>query len=64
MNAGVEDTATGRRGTLGAIAPDTDHRRLTASPMPRNGGVEWTTAPGALTSPAPITPGTAVLDRN
>lgn len=55
----VEDTATGRRGTLRAIAPDsTKPRPLVAWLLPEGGGIEWTTDPGSLANPAPITPET------
>ncbi|WP_435059574.1 hypothetical protein [Streptomyces sp. bgisy060] len=55
----VEDTATGRRGTLRAIAPDDGVRpRLMAWLQPPGGGIEWTTDPDALDNPAPITPDT------
>ncbi|MGY3676754.1 hypothetical protein [Streptomyces sp. TE33382] len=52
----VEDTATGRRGTLRAIAPDGKSPRPVAWLLPPGGGVEWTTDPGALNNPAPLTP--------
>lgn len=51
----VEDTATGRTGTLRAIAPDTDNPRPLAWLAPVGGGREWTTAPAALAEPAPDT---------
>ncbi|CAL9673100.1 hypothetical protein [Streptomyces sp. enrichment culture] len=53
----VEDTLTGRRGILRALAPDGDSPRLVAWLRPPGGGVEWTTHPDALANPAPITPG-------
>ncbi|MFK0112013.1 hypothetical protein [Streptomyces sp. NPDC091217] len=53
----VEDTETGRRGILRAIAPDVEHPRPVAWLMP-TGGMEWTTDPGALDNPAPLTPDT------
>lgn len=43
MGRDVEDTATGRRGILRAIAPDIDRPRPVAWPMPAGGGTEWTT---------------------
>lgn len=52
----VEDTETGRRGILRAIAPDVDRPRPVAWLMPQGGGMEWTTDPGALAHPAPRTP--------
>lgn len=54
----VEDTVTGRRGTLRAIAPEGEKLRLVAWLRPLGGGVEWTTDPNALADPAPITPDT------
>ena len=54
----VADAATGRRGTLRAIAPDVDQTRPVAWLLPAGGGMEWTTDPGALANPAPITPDT------
>jgi hypothetical protein len=57
----VEDTVTGRRGTLRAIAPDVDKPHPVAWLLPPGGGTEWTTDPRALTDPAPITPGTPPL---
>ena len=51
----VEDTATGRRGILRAIAPDVDHSRPVAWLRPTAGGMEWTTDPGSLANPAPLT---------
>jgi hypothetical protein len=54
----VEDTATGRRGTLRAIAPDGDKPRPVAWLMPEGGGTEWTTDPDSLDNPAPVTPDT------
>jgi hypothetical protein len=54
----VEDTATGRRGTLCAIAPDGDKPRPMAWLRPPGGGMEWTTDPASLANPAPITPDT------
>ncbi|MEU5163837.1 hypothetical protein AB0G74_30075 [Streptomyces sp. NPDC020875] len=55
----VEDTAIGRRGTLRAIAPDSDQRsRVVAWLHPPGGGTEWTTDPDSLTDLAPVTPGT------
>ncbi len=55
----VEDTATGKRGTLRAIAPDGDKPHPVAWLLPPGGGMEWTTDPGALANPAPITPDSA-----
>ncbi|MFF3196711.1 hypothetical protein [Streptomyces misionensis] len=52
----VTDSATGRRGILRAVAPDGDDPRPVAWLAPVGGGREWTTALGALTDPAPITP--------
>jgi len=52
----VEDTATGRRGVLRALAPDGDKPRPVAWLLPEGGGMEWTTDPGALANPAPRTP--------
>ncbi|MFJ3310482.1 hypothetical protein ACIPSA_47460 [Streptomyces sp. NPDC086549] len=52
----VEDTATGRRGILRAIAPDGDKPRPVAWLRPEGGGTEWTTDPGSLANPAPLTP--------
>ena len=54
----VEDTASGRRGILRAIAPDADQPHPVAWLRPPGGGIEWTTAPGALANPAPLTPDT------
>lgn len=54
----VEDAATGRRGILRAIAPDGDRPRPVAWLLPAGGGTEWTTDPGALANPAPLTPDT------
>ncbi|WP_431776489.1 hypothetical protein [Streptomyces cucumeris] len=52
----VEDTVTGKRGTLRAIAPEGDKRpQIVAWLQPHGGGTEWTTDPGALADPAPIT---------
>jgi len=64
----VEDTVTGKRGTLRAIAPDGDKPRPVAWLLPPGGGTEWTTDPKALANPAPVTsdspavPGTATAD--
>ncbi|CUW33441.1 MULTISPECIES: hypothetical protein [Streptomyces] len=55
----VEDIATGRRGTLRAIAPDGDKPRPVAWLIPPGGGTEWTTDPAALANPAPVTPDTS-----
>ncbi|MER6332625.1 hypothetical protein ABT298_25515 [Streptomyces sp. NPDC001034] len=52
----VEDTATGCRGILWALAPDGDDPRPVAWLSPLGGGREWTTEPDALADPAPITP--------
>jgi hypothetical protein len=52
----VEDTTTGRRGILRAIAPDGDRPQPVAWLLPEGGGTEWTTDPDALANPAPITP--------
>lgn len=52
----VEDTATGRRGILRAIAPDDGKPHPVAWLMPDGGGTEWTTSPSMLANPAPITP--------
>ncbi|MBX7555382.1 hypothetical protein K1Y78_47705 [Streptomyces sp. tea 10] len=52
----VEDTATGRRGTLRAIAPEGTSPCPVAWLLPEGGGTEWTTDPDALDKPAPITP--------
>lgn len=54
----VEDTATGRRGILRAIAPDVNKPRPVAWLQPEGGGTEWTTEPGSLANPAPLTPDT------
>lgn len=54
LNRVVTDTATGRRGILRAIAPDTGAHPV-AWLAPVGGGVEWTTLPSALADPAPIT---------
>ncbi|MFB7032205.1 MULTISPECIES: hypothetical protein [unclassified Streptomyces] len=54
----VEDTATGRRGILHAIAPDTDENTPVAWLRPIGGGTEWTTYPTALANPATLTPNT------
>ncbi|AKN75016.1 hypothetical protein QR97_39770 [Streptomyces sp. PBH53] len=54
----VEDTATGRRGVLRAVAPDPETSRPVAWLAPAGGGTEWTTALGAVANPAPITPDT------
>lgn len=54
----VEDTKTGRRGTLRAIAPEGTKARPVAWLIPSGGGMEWTTDPTALANPAPITPDT------
>ncbi|MFI1507583.1 hypothetical protein [Streptomyces sp. NPDC020597] len=51
----VEDTATGRRGVLRAIAPDLNGTRALAWLRPATGGMEWTTNPSALDNPAPVT---------
>ncbi|MFF6801170.1 hypothetical protein [Streptomyces sp. NPDC012616] len=51
----VEDTATGRRGILRAIAPDYNPTHPVAWLQPATGGTEWTTAPDALANPAPVT---------
>lgn len=52
----VEDTVTGRRGVLTAVAPDAADPR--ARPLawlrPLGGGTEWTTPPSALANPSPI----------
>lgn len=53
----VEDTATGRRGILRAIAPDGAEPRPMAWLL-SEGGTEWTTDPGSLANPAPIAPET------
>ncbi|MFZ4240866.1 hypothetical protein ACOZGD_37600 [Streptomyces murinus] len=47
----VTDTATGRRGVLRAVDV-----AVVAWLRPVGGGCEWTTAPDALTEPAPTTP--------
>ncbi|WP_106409697.1 hypothetical protein [Streptomyces odonnellii] len=52
----VEDTATGRRGTLRAIARDDDEPRPVAWLLPPGGGAEWATEPNAFADP--ITPDT------
>ncbi|MFC9484601.1 hypothetical protein ACFTZM_00790 [Streptomyces hydrogenans] len=54
----VEDTVTGRRGILTAVAPDGADplARPLAWLRPLGGGTEWTTAPAALAKPSPITP--------
>jgi hypothetical protein len=57
LNRVVTDTVTGRRGILRAIAPDTGAHPV-AWLAPVGGGVEWTTPPGALADPGPITPAT------
>ncbi|SFN95619.1 hypothetical protein SAMN04487980_104019 [Streptomyces sp. cf124] len=54
----VDDTTTGHRGILRAIAPDTDRPLPVAWLLPAGGGTEWTTDPGALANPAPLTPDT------
>ncbi|QKW47883.1 hypothetical protein HUT09_35745 (plasmid) [Streptomyces microflavus] len=56
LGRSVEDTESQRRGTLRAIAPDVDKPMLVAWLLPVGGGVEWTTAPGALAHPERITP--------
>jgi hypothetical protein len=56
MGREVEDTATGRRGVLRAIAPDGDSTESVAWLAPAGGGTEWTTSPRALSNPAPIAP--------
>ncbi|UFR07157.1 hypothetical protein KBP30_41200 [Streptomyces sp. Go40/10] len=53
----VEDTATGRRGILTAVAPPPGTSRPVAWLAP-DGGREWTTSLGALANPGPITPDT------
>ncbi|MBZ6093454.1 hypothetical protein KVH02_34900 [Streptomyces olivaceus] len=53
----VEDTATGRRGILRAVAPDGDRPRPVAWLLPAGGGTEWTTDPRTLDHPAPVPPG-------
>lgn len=58
MGREVTDTATGRRGILKALAPDGNRPRLLAWLRPAGGGTEWTTDPGALDDPAPLTPDT------
>ncbi|MFE3601383.1 hypothetical protein [Streptomyces sp. NPDC059142] len=52
----VEDTATGRRGTLRAIAPEGNSPHPVAWLIASGGGTEWTTDPMALANPAPIAP--------
>ncbi|GDY80098.1 hypothetical protein SAV31267_095830 [Streptomyces avermitilis] len=42
-------------GVLRAIAPDGDRPRPVAWLLPAGGGMEWTTDPGALANPAPLT---------
>ncbi|GHG04134.1 hypothetical protein ACFFSH_39010 [Streptomyces filamentosus] len=54
----VEDTTTGRRGILRAIAPEGDAPGLRAWLLPVGGGTEWTTEISALANPAPISPTT------
>ncbi|MFF7558290.1 hypothetical protein ACFZA9_35960 [Streptomyces olivaceus] len=54
----VEDTATGRRGILRAVAPDGDRPRPVAWLLPAGGGMEWTTDPSTLVHPVPTSPGT------
>ncbi|MEU9752238.1 hypothetical protein AB0D90_03760 [Streptomyces althioticus] len=54
----VTDTATGRRGTLRAVAPEPRSVQPVAWLHPHGGGPEWTTDLDALTDPAPITPDT------
>ncbi|MFF6888723.1 hypothetical protein ACFY9F_36735 [Streptomyces sp. NPDC012421] len=53
----VEDTVTGRRGILTAVAPEgADPRaRPLAWLRPLGGGTEWTTFPAALANPSPST---------
>ncbi|MGV9690556.1 hypothetical protein ACWDUX_15745 [Streptomyces sp. NPDC003444] len=53
----VEDTVTGRRGILTAVAPDgADSLAYPLAWLCLLGGTEWTTAPAALAKPSPITP--------
>ncbi|MGA5183034.1 hypothetical protein [Streptomyces pseudogriseolus] len=52
----VEDTATGRRGILRAIAPDLNGTKPVAWLHPRGGGPEWNTDPKALADPAAAPP--------
>ncbi|GAB1340868.1 hypothetical protein ACE1SV_74580 [Streptomyces sp. E-15] len=52
----VEDTATGRRGILRAVAPSGTDPRPVAWLAPLGGGLEWTATLGALAEPAVITP--------
>ncbi|RZF02923.1 hypothetical protein [Streptomyces albidoflavus] len=60
----VEDTATGTRGILRAVAPDMSGPaplygrtpRPVAWLRPPGGGQEWTTDPEALADPSPVTP--------
>ncbi|MFD4392621.1 hypothetical protein [Streptomyces sp. NPDC058495] len=54
----VEDTMTGRRGILRAVAPEGDDPSPKAWLLPAGGGTEWTTDVSALADPAPITPAT------
>ncbi|MEU3862907.1 hypothetical protein AB0F03_37450 [Streptomyces sp. NPDC028722] len=54
----VEDTASGRRGILRAVAPEGDPPRAVAWLRPAGGGTEWTTAVSALANPALIKPET------
>ncbi|MFE1348501.1 hypothetical protein [Streptomyces sp. NPDC058757] len=48
----VEDTTTGRRGILRAIAPEDDAPYPKAWLLPAGGGTEWTTDVSALAEPA------------
>ncbi|MBZ6142496.1 hypothetical protein [Streptomyces olivaceus] len=57
IGQGVEDTATGHRGILRAVAPDGDRPRPVAWLLPAGGGTEWTTDPHTLAHPAPAPPG-------
>ncbi|ULR48400.1 hypothetical protein [Streptomyces deccanensis] len=52
----VEDTATGRRGRLRAVAPDGEEPTPVAWLLPEGGGREWTTPLSRLANPEPITP--------
>lgn len=52
----VEDTTTGRRGILRAIAPGGDRPQPVTWLIPVGGGTEGTTDPDTLANPAPNTP--------
>lgn len=54
----VEDTASGRRGILRAIAPDVDQPHLVAWLRPPAAGLSGPPTRGRLANPAPLTPDT------